>query len=119
MVAQRIQVLLKPEVLEVVKDLTEELDLTLSKTVSKLVEEALEARGTYSREQPRKRKTVDNTASINRTDTLHSSVLTGIDLPQDIRQTTVTKKTQPLEDNDLELLTKLKKLQALEAAGLL
>jgi hypothetical protein len=98
--AQRIQVLLKPDVLDTVKDLTEELDLTLSKTCSFLIEEALEARGKYST----KRRT--------------SSVIPD-DLPKDIRQTTVVKKTQPLEDSDLELLSKLKKLKALEEAGLL
>lgn len=42
---QRIQVLLRPRALEVVKELSEQEDLTLSKTVAMLVNEALEARG--------------------------------------------------------------------------
>ena len=94
--SQRVQVLLKPKALDIVKQLSEELDLTLSKTVSMLVYEALEARGVKIRPS--------------------SSVLTDIQTPDNVTKTLVTKKTEELEDSDLELLRKLK---LLKNAGLL
>ena len=74
---QRIQVLLRPRALEVVKELSEQEDLTLSKTVAMLVNEALEARGVRVRTS--------------------SSVLEGIELPDNITKELVTKKTAQLE----------------------
>jgi DUF1009 family protein len=94
--AQRVQVLLKPKVLDIVKELGKELDLTLSKTVAMLVYEALETRGVKVRPS--------------------SSVLTDIQVPEHIKQTTVTAKTTELDPEDLELLQKLK---ALKSVGLL
>jgi hypothetical protein len=94
--AQRIQVLLKPKVLDIVKELSVELDLTLSKTVAMLVYEALEARGVKVKPS--------------------SSVLTDIKVPDNIQHTTVTKKTTDIDPEDLELLQKLK---ALKSVGLL
>jgi hypothetical protein len=96
MVAQRIQCLLKPRVLEIVKQLSEEMELTLSKTVALLVNEALEHRGHTIRPQP--------------------SVMKDIVPTDNVTQTIVTKKTEELEDSDLEMLRKLK---LLKNAGLL
>jgi DUF1009 family protein len=93
--AQRIQVLLKPKVLEIVKELSVELDLTLSKTVAMLVYEALETRGVKVRPS--------------------SSVLTDIKVPDNINKDLVTKKTEPSPiDDDF-----LKKIQILQELGLL
>ena len=89
--AQRIQVLLKPKVLEIVKQLSTELDLTLSKTVALLCYEALEARGVKVKPS--------------------SSILTDIKIPDNINNELITKKTEELDPEDLELLRKLKLLK--------
>ena len=102
---QRIQVLLKPHLLEVVKTLSEEEDNTLSKTCAKLIEEALVARGISTA-----RKTTPPAPSI----------MESVVVPEGITKTVVEKKTSelsgnnsPLDVNDLELLHKLKALKEL------
>lgn len=91
--SQRVQVLLKPTVLDIVKDLASEEDLTLSKTVALLVHEALEARGLYSR--PKQRTHVPQPITI----------------PDGA--TTVARKVEPFIPEDQELLLKLKALKEL------
>jgi DUF1009 family protein len=94
--AQRIQCLLKPKVLEIVKQLSDELDLTLSKTVALLVYEALEARGIKVKPS--------------------SSILSDIELKDNITKELVTKKSEPLPAIDEDFL---KKIQMLQSLGLL
>jgi hypothetical protein len=91
--AQRIQCLLKPKVLDIVKQLSEELDLTLSKTVALLVYEALENRGVKVKPS--------------------SSVLTDIKVPDTVNKELITKKTEELDPEDLDLLKKIKTLKTL------
>jgi hypothetical protein len=101
--AQRVQVLLKPKVLEIVKELSVELDLTLSKTVAMLVYEALETRGVKVKPS----SSVLTDIKIPSTDPLRFSV------PDHIEHTTVTKKTEELDPEDLDLLKKIKTLKTL------
>jgi hypothetical protein len=96
--AQRVQVLLKPAVLELVKQLSEAENLSLSKQVSQLVQEALEARGLYSRRVSRSRE--DSVGDFLREAAVN-------------RNMTVTKKTTQLDPEDIELLQKLKSLKSL------
>lgn len=111
--SQRIQVLLRQQVLELVKELSEETDLTLSKTVAQLVEEALEARGLYDSKYHRgKGKFKEEPRSM-------SDVIAGAVAHTGVRSQLVSRNTEPLDQTDLDLLTKLKKLKALEEAGLL
>jgi hypothetical protein len=98
--SQRVQVLLKPKALDIVKQLSEELDLTLSKTVAMLVYEALETRGVKVRPS--------------------SSVLTDIPIPDNVTKELVTKKSEPqsptnagLPAIDEDFLKKIKMLQEL------
>jgi hypothetical protein len=111
---QRVQVLLKPEVLELVKQLSDGNGLSLSKQVSQLVLEALEARGLYSRA---KRQGI-------------SSFIAEAAAQSGMTSTVVAKKTEDLEPNDKRLLQTLmgldeadlgllQKLKALQTAGLL
>jgi DUF1009 family protein len=94
--AQRIQCLLKPKALDIVKKLSEELDLTLSKTVAMLVYEALEARGVKVKPS--------------------SSVLTDIKTTDNFTKELVTKKTEPSPAINEDFL---KKIQMLQELGLL
>jgi hypothetical protein len=107
--AQRIQVLLNPTVHDLVKELSEDMGLTLSKTVAQLVEEALEERGIYDIRQKRAVAEKKGMGDMIREAVAHS----------DKRSQLVSRKTETIDDSDLELLTKLKKLKALEEAGLL
>jgi hypothetical protein len=95
---QRVQVLLKPRVLEIVKELSQDQELTLSKTVALLVNEALEARGYSTKPTPK------------------PSVLKDIKIPDNVTQELVTKKTEPLPAIDEDFL---KKIQMLQSLGLL
>lgn len=109
---QRVQVLLRPKILELVKILSEEENLSLSKACSILVEAGLIAKGMIDPKAPPKLlREVEKEASPST-----RSVL-GVDVPQD-RHTTVTKKTSDLDltTEDLELLQKIK---ALKSVGLL
>lgn len=111
MTAQRIQVLLREEVTSIVKDLSSDSRLTLSKMVAVLVEEALEARGLYD-PKAFKRKRSDDKFSMS--DVIREAAETA-----GRKVEVVARKTERLEDSDIELINKLKKLKALEEAGLL
>ena len=114
---QRIQVLLRDQVHELVKDLSKETGLTLSKTCAMLVEEALETRGLYDTRLMRgkqKNKKVEEEKPLGMADVIREAVA-----HSDKRSQLVSRNTETIDDSDLELLTKLKKLKALEEAGLL
>ena len=113
--AQRVQVLLRPKVLDLVKVLSEEENLTLSKVCSHLIEAGLIAKGVLDpKSPPPQLKQVEKEASPS-----VRSIL-GVDVPENLHATTVTKRTVPdndlLSPDDLELLRKLK---ALKSVGLL
>lgn len=111
MTTQRIQVLLKAQVLELVKELSEETGLTLSKTCAQLVEEALENRGVYDRQYHRGKQRAEMKSM--------SDVIAGAVAHTGVRSQLVSRNTETLDPSDLDLLNKLKKLKALEEAGLL
>ena len=104
MTTPRIQVLLRPGVFSLVKQRSEEQGTTLSKTVSQLVELALEAEGLYDR------KAQSSQAAKNRSmgDFISQAAASG-------REVEVIRKTEQLDQSDIELLNKIK---ALKAVGL-
>jgi hypothetical protein len=108
--ATRVQVLMRPKVLELVKVLAEEENLTLSKVCSQLIEAGLIAKGIIDPKAPppQLREVVREVSPSTR------SVL-GVDVPDNYTMTT-TKRTTDLDQSDLELLQKLK---ALKSVGLL
>ena len=108
--AQRVQVLLRPKVLELVKVLAEEENLTLSKVCSHLIEAGLIAKGVLDpKSPPPQLRQVEREASPS-----VRSIL-GVDVPDNYNMTT-TRKTTDLDQSDLDLLHKLK---ALKSVGLL
>jgi hypothetical protein len=127
---QRVQVLLRPKVLDLVKVLAEEESLTLSKVCSQLVEAGLIAKGLIDPKAPPKLlREVEKEASPS-----VRSIL-GVDVPYASSANassanateanaaeavnynmTTTKRTTDLSTEDLELLQKLK---ALKSVGLL
>jgi hypothetical protein len=117
MTTGRIQVLLRDQVNALVKELSDETGLTLSKTCAMLVEEALEARGLYDTRLLRgkqKQIQIEDEKPLGMADIIREAVA-----HSDKRSQLVSRKTETIDDSDLELLTKLKKLKALEEAGLL
>lgn len=121
--SKRIQVMLRPEVYEIVKELAEEDNLSDSKTISILVEQALVERSLWdSRTRQRMPKEVTDDPhfkSVNRTDIL-------ADLPEGVQvETVMTKNTnqqpqsEPTIELDDELLALAKKLKALKALELI
>ena len=107
---QRVQVLLRPKILELVKILSEEENLSLSKACSILVEAGLIAKGMIDPKAPPKLlREVEKEASPS-----VRSVL-GVDVPDNYNMTT-TKRTTDIDQSDLELLQKIK---ALKSVGLL
>jgi hypothetical protein len=128
--ATRVQVLMRPKVLELVKVLAEEENLTLSKVCSQLVEAGLIAKGIIDptptslmlrepKTPPPQLRQVEREASPS-----VRSIL-GVDVPYassanaakaDNYNMTTTRKTTDLSTEDLELLQKLK---ALKSVGLL
>ena len=126
---QRVQVLLRPTVLEIVKDIGEQEDLTLSKTVSMLVEEALISRGLFdkrykagNREAVALQKEEQKLETeLEREEGLERDEEGYFFRPEEVsgsdkHVTLVARKTQQIDEEDLELL---KKLKALKAVGLL
>jgi hypothetical protein len=108
--AQRVQVLLRPKVLDLVKVLAEEENLTLSKVCSQLIEAGLIAKGIIDPKAPPKLlREVEKEASPS------VRAVLGVDVPDNYNMTT-TKRTTDLSTEDLELLQKLK---ALKSVGLL
>jgi antitoxin component of RelBE/YafQ-DinJ toxin-antitoxin module len=134
---QRVQVLLRPTVLEIVKDIGEQEDLTLSKTVSMLVEEALISRGLFdkrykagNREAVALQKEEQKLETeLEREEGLERDAEGYFFRPEQVSGaprtvsgkyvTLSAKKTTPLEPDEYDLLVKLKKLKALEEAGLI
>ena len=116
---QRVQVLLRPRVLEAIKELSAEEDLTLSKTCSMLVEEALISRGLFNKTTRRKEREEAQPAGQMAKDVVEAGLshfLQQAVAGSDTHMTTVEKKTEAIDDEDLELL---KKLKALKSVGLL
>ena len=126
---KRIQVLLRPRVLEVVEDLSEKEDFTLSKTVSMLVEEALISRGLFdkgyrtgNREALALQKEEQKLQTeLEREEGLERDEDGYFFRPEEVsglgkHVTLVAKKTQAIDDEDLALL---KKIKALKDVGLL
>ena len=106
--------LLRDQVHALVKGLSDETGLTLSKTCAMLVEEALEARGLYDTRLLRGKQRQIEEKPLGMADVIREAVA-----HSDKRSQLVSRNTQTIDDSDLELLTKLKKLKALEEAGLL
>lgn len=95
---QRIQVLLRPKVLELVKDLAAEEGLTNSKMVAQLVEEALANRGTFDKGS--------TSSAANATDSV------------DLKATLLSKVSESAEAFDEDDLKLLKKIQMMKKLGL-
>ena len=105
----RIQVLLRPNVYALVKQKSEESGVTLSKTVSQLVELALESEGSFDRKTQARPEAKGSFSDFVQATAAHS----------DKRSQLVARKTETIEPSDLDLLNKLKKLKALEEAGII
>lgn len=116
--SKRVQVMLRPEVYEIVNDLAEQDNITLSKTCGILVEAALAQRSLWdatTRKRIKPEMTQDpHYRSVNKTDILDS-------VPENRTTELVTKKAEPLTNDtelDPELLALAKKLQALKSLDL-
>ena len=101
----RVQVLLRPDVYEIVKELSEEENITLSKVCGLLVEQALVNRGLWDKKRKIKPSMSPDAKSLHRLDVLD----TKLDTPKDPEPT-------ELDPDDLKLL---KKIKALKEAGIL
>ena len=108
--AQRVQVLLRPKVLDLVKVISEEENLTLSKVCSQLIEAGLLAKGVLDPKSP-----PPQLREVAREASPATRSILGVDVPDNYNMTT-TKRTTDLDPSDLELLQKLK---ALKSVGLL
>ena len=96
--AKRIQVLLRPVLLETVEQFAEEQGLTNSKACALLIDEAVRARGLTVKTEPS--PVEDLKASLPP------------EVADKVQMTTVTKKTEPLPADDAQML-KLKLMQEL------
>ena len=117
--SKRFQVMLRPEIAEIVEDLAEQDNLSASKVCGILIEAALAQRSLWDRET-RKRIPSDlgsdpHSKSVNREDIFESLP------PTVVAEKVMTKTKQPEQDLNLdpELLELAKKLQALKALDLL
>ena len=101
----RVQVLLRPDVYEIVKELSEEENITLSKVCGLLVEQALVNRGLWDKKRRIKPSMDPDAKSLHRLDVFETKVPE----PKDPEPT-------ELDPEDLKLI---KKIKALREAGLL
>ena len=101
----RVQVLLRPDVFDIVKDLSDEENITLSKVCGYLIEQALVNRGLWDKKRRIKLTDTPEAKSLHKTELFDAAIP---DVPKD--------PNTELEPDDLKLLMKLK---ALKQAGLL
>ena len=104
---KRCQVLLKEKVLEEVEKISEETGVSLSKVISALTEEALLNRGVLGADNSGASKTSFSEFYKEQIDKSNKQLVEAIN------------ETPELTDGDIELLGKLKKLKALEEAGII
>ena len=117
--SKRVQVLLKPRVTEIIEQISEEENLSLSKICSLLIEEALITRGAFSKTSTI-REVLPPTPerdSLMKRDSLAIAAAEAAE-KAGRQHETVMKKTEPM-DGDEETLRLLKKFKALQDAGLL
>ena len=109
---KRVQVMLRPEIWEIVEELRDEDNLSDSKICAILIEQALVNRALWDK-KTRQRLPADTgsdpaSKSLNKTD-----ILEGIELPEGVTVQTTTKHQQP-ETEEQELMEIAKKLRLLK-----
>ena len=112
--SKRIQVMLRPEIAEIVEDMVEQYS-SASKVCSMLVEFALAQKG-YWDPVARQRITPDSTPQPTSSNELFESLPSSV-----VAETVMTKTKQPQPDPEItpELIALAHKLQALQSVGLL
>lgn len=94
--AKRIQCLLRPDVLKLVEEISEEQGLSASKVVSMLVEEALENRGLFDKSRLTKKAPSINEQMLG---------------TKGVQSEVVARKTEDISEEDMKLLQKFKALK--------